>query len=279
MPDSGAPPRFVRDLEPALHQAASIARALQGRVANRPKAGAPSPAKAALTIADTASQEALLIPLLRHFRSARLDAEEDTPSVGRFTGEDPETHVVVDPIDGTLHFYLGGAGPYAVMAGLAIAGRYEAGVVALPREELFLHAVRGSGARRARGEGAYAPVRARAEGRVMLVSQGLPPAVRRRLEADGWTLRPGAGGAIAVAPLVPGVAAGLRVAKRGGSISRQGRIGVLIAREAGACVLGARGEPFPEAIDAPAPVLVVAAERDDARALVDALRASDYMPE
>ena len=80
------PEAFVRALAPALRQSASIARALEGRVANRPKRGEATPVKAALTIADTASQEALLVPLFEHFPSVRLAAEEDTPSTARFAG-------------------------------------------------------------------------------------------------------------------------------------------------------------------------------------------------
>ena len=49
-------------MAPAIRQAASIARALEGRVANRTKNGEAA-IKAALTLADTVSQEALLVPL------------------------------------------------------------------------------------------------------------------------------------------------------------------------------------------------------------------------
>ena len=140
------PEAFVRALAPALRQSASIARALEGRVANRPKAGETTAVKAALTIADTASQEALLVPLLEHFPTVRLAAEEDTPSTIHFASAGPEL-VVIDPIDGTLRFYLEGAGPYAVMIGLAREREYTAALVALPREELYLDAVRGQGAR------------------------------------------------------------------------------------------------------------------------------------
>ena len=101
------PEAFVRALAPALRQSASIARALEGRVANRPKPGEATAVKAALTIADTASQEALLVPLLEHFPTVRLAAEEDTPSTIQFASEGPEL-VVIDPIDGTLRFYLEG---------------------------------------------------------------------------------------------------------------------------------------------------------------------------
>ena len=130
------PEAFVRALAPALRQSASIARALEGRVANRPKAGETTPVKAALTIADTASQEALLVPLLEHFPSVQLAAEEDTPSTIHFASASPEL-VVIDPIDGTLRFYLEGAGPYAVMIGLAHEREYTAALVALPREGLY----------------------------------------------------------------------------------------------------------------------------------------------
>ncbi len=264
---------FVRTLEPALRQAAAIARALEGRVANRPKQGERSPAKAALTLADTASQEALLVPLLQDFAAACLEAEERTPSVDAFTGEATEQQIVVDPIDGTLSFYLRGAGPYAVMAGLALRGRYEAALVALPRERLFLEAVRGAGARVARGGGSFEPASLPGSGREVLVSDNLPEAVADRLRGEGYGVRPAAGGAIAVAPLLPGVCAGLRLAGAAGAISRRGRIGVLIASEAGALVRGAAGAPFPEAIDAPAPALLTAARPEDLDALQRALDA------
>jgi fructose-1,6-bisphosphatase/inositol monophosphatase family enzyme len=266
LPELSRAERFVRTLEPALRQAAAIARALEGRVANRPKAGVATAAKAALTIADTASQEALLVPLLARFASARLAAEEDTPSVGRFRGDDEHALIVVDPIDGTLSFYLRGRGPYAVMAGLALDGRYEAGLLALPREDLFFQAVRGGGARMARSGGPFEPARPAPAGRGVLASDGVPAPVCERLRAAGYEVGFGAGGAVAVAPLVPGFRAGLRLA-RTGPISRQGRIGALIAREAGARVCTPSGEPFPESIDEPAAGLLVAATPEDVEAL------------
>ena len=75
---------FVAAMAPALRQAASIARALEGRVQNRPKWGEESAVKAALTLADSAAQEAILVPLLERFPGVALRAEEDTPSVRSF---------------------------------------------------------------------------------------------------------------------------------------------------------------------------------------------------
>jgi fructose-1,6-bisphosphatase/inositol monophosphatase family enzyme len=270
MPSARAPEVFVRTLGPALEQAAAIAAALEGRVANEPKTGEATPVKAALTLADTAAQEALLVPLLARFRAARLEAEEDTPSVALFTGADPQQRIVIDPIDGTFHFFLGHRGPYAVLAGLAVDGRFEASLVALPREGLRFEAVRGGGARQV-WRGGSAPAVPSRRGTRVLVSDGVPAPVAERLRAAGFEVGQACGGAVAVAPLVPGVCAGLRVAKNQ-SISVRGRIGLLVAREAGAVVETGTGEPFPEALDAPAPALVVASDPEAAAAVRAALR-------
>jgi fructose-1,6-bisphosphatase/inositol monophosphatase family enzyme len=256
------PESFVTVMAPAVRQAASIARALEGRVQNRPKWGEESAAKAALTLADSAAQEAILVPLLEHFPGVSLRAEEDTPSVPGFPRDSDEC-VVVDPIDGTLRFYLQAEGPYAVMVGLAPQRRYTAALVALPREGLVFTAVRGGTAHLARAGGAPRPVRAEAQGQRVLVSDRLPEPVADRLREAGYELAPACGGAIAVAPLIPGVRAGLRVAPRGKPISWQGRIGALIAASGGARVENERGEPFPDAIDAPARALLVSADDAD----------------
>jgi len=99
------PQRFVETLLPALREAAALARSLEGRVENRPKAGESTPAKAALTRADFAAQEAILQPLLQHFPGVALEAEEDTQSARLFPAQG-DVRVVVDPIDGTLRSYL-----------------------------------------------------------------------------------------------------------------------------------------------------------------------------
>jgi hypothetical protein len=271
------PEQFLAVMAPAVRQAASIARALEGRVQNRPKWGEERAAKAALTLADSAAQEAILVPLLEHFPSVSLRAEEDTPSVGSFPREADEC-VIVDPIDGTLHFYLEAAGPYAVMVGLSRGRRYEAALVALPREGFFFEAVRGGAPRMARAGGPPRAARAEAAGSRVLVSDALPPRVAERLRAAGYEPAPACGGAIAVAPLIPGVRAGLRVAPGGRSISWQGRIGALIAAAGGARVENERGEPFPDAVDAPARALLLSADDADREALRDAARVLEDEP-
>ena len=266
------PHDFVRVLAPAMAQAAAIASALEGRVPNVPKPGADSDVKAALTIADTAAQEALLVPLLAGFRDACLEAEEDTRSIALFRGVRPEARIVIDPIDGTLNFYLGARGPYGVMAGFAIDARYEAALVALPREGWLFHAVRGEGARRSLAGGAVETATPSRDGRRLYLSDGVSEAVAERLTARGFEVQRACGGAVAVAPLVPGVRGGLRVARQG-AISTRGRIGLLIAAEAGAIVETAAGVPFPLSIDEPAATLVVASDPEVATTLRTALAA------
>ena len=270
-PEHGRGHAFVTALRPAVRQAAAIARALEGRVVNRPKANEASAVKAALTIADTASQEALLVRLAERFPTVALDAEEDTPTVARFPAAGGGL-VVIDPIDGTLRSYLGGEGPYAILIGLAVGGRFEAALVALPREGLFFDAVRGGGARVAREGVAPRAARPAPGSRRVLVSHGMPAAVIDALRDAGYEAAGASGGAVAVAPLLPGVCAGLRVATAAAGVSRRGRVGLLVAREAGLLVRGADDAPFPEEIDVPAPVLRVAANEADLAALGAAIR-------
>ncbi|MBW2444301.1 MAG: hypothetical protein JRG83_00100 [Deltaproteobacteria bacterium] len=267
---TAGPEDFVDDLWPAIRQAASIARSLEGRVPNRPKRGEDTDVKAALTAADTACQEALLAALLNRFADVRLEAEEDTESVERFSGK-RDALVVIDPIDGTLRSYLGAEGPYAVMAGLALEGRFQGVTVALPREEIFVHAFEAGGAFIAQGDGEGAPVRARADGDTVMVSYDLPDAVAERIEARGWRTAEGCGGAIAVAPLLPGFVGGLRVPNPR-PLSLRGRIGLLASQEAGATVAQVGG-PAPTALAEPLRHVAVAAEDEILADLLYALEA------
>jgi fructose-1,6-bisphosphatase/inositol monophosphatase family enzyme len=262
---------FLRTLRPAMLQASAIAAALEGRVPNVPKPDEHTAVKAALTIADTAAQEALLVPLAKRFGQALLEAEEDTRSVALFDGSDADRRIVIDPIDGTFHFYLGALGPYAVMAGLAEDGAYTAALLSLPREGWLFEAVRGEGARRRRmPAGGASPAGVTRAGNGVLLSDGVPDRVAERLREGGWDVGRGCGGAVAIAPLLPGIRGGLRLAKSA-SISTRGRIGLLIAAEAGAIVSTGAGDPFPAAIDTPAASLLVASDAEVARSIRDAL--------
>ena len=148
--------------------------------------------------------------------------------------------------------------------------------MALPREGFFFKAVRGGPARMTKPGGAPREVKAAPRGARVLVSHGLPEPVAGALRKAGLEPIPACGGAISVAPLIPGVCAGLRLAPDAAGISVRGRIGALISAMGGAYVENERGEPFPDAIDAPANALLVsasAADRDRLREAVAALGA------
>ncbi len=264
------PEAFLEAVGPAVRQAAAIARALEGRVENTPKADEATAVKAALTLADTAVQEAILEALLEHCPEVSLRAEEDTPLVAQFPSEAP-AEVVIDPIDGTLHSYIEARGPYACIVGLAAAGRYEAALVALPREGLFFDAARAGIARRTRPRGPSRPWRAEATGNRIVVSHELPEPALAALREHGYEVWFGSGGAIAVAPLIPGFRAGLRHSPGTANISIRGRVGVLISRVAGGQAWAEDGRPFPDDQDEPARALAVCAEDEDRDVLLDAL--------
>ena len=269
------PRAFVATLAPAVRQAAAIARALEGRVENRPKADEDTDVKAALTIADTAVQEAILASLSEHFPQVSVRAEEDTPAVAQFPVEERDRpRVVIDPIDGTLRSYLEQRGPYGVLVGLWRGGGYEAALVALPREGLYFEAALGGPALRARPGGPSRPAQAEARGRTVLVSHGAPEAVVEAVRARGFEVARGCGGAVAVAPLIPGVRAGLRVASPGGQISIRGRIGLVIARAGGAEACDRAGRDFPRDPEAFADALVVSADPADRDTLLEILDAA-----
>lgn len=266
------PAEFVRVMHPVVHRASGIVRALEGRVRNTPKLDESTDVKQALTEADVASQDAIVEAMLVHFPGVALEAEEDTESARRFPKTGP-VRVVCDPIDGTLNAFLRGKGPYSILVGLEREGRYEAALVALPREGLLLHAVRGQGAWLTRAGGAARPLRPPEPGRRVLLSHSVPAGVRAEIESRGWETVIASGGAIAVAPTLRGARGGLRISASPGGVSIRGRIGLLVAREAGMCAVGKDGAPFPDDLTTVASCLVVAANEEDAGILARAVAA------
>ena len=120
---------------------------------------------------------------------------------------------MIDPIDGTLRFYLEGRGPYAVMIGLARDARVRgrAGRAAA-RRALPRRRARPGRAHRAAAAAPPRAARAAATGKRVYVSHDLPEAAHESLLRRGFEVATACGGAIAVAPLVPGACAGLRIA-------------------------------------------------------------------
>lgn len=264
---------FAEKLLPAVQRAAAFARGLEGKVRNSPKLAETSAVKQALTPADVGTQEIILEALLEHFPEVCLAAEEDTETVAAFP-KDADARVVIDPIDGTLRSYLEASGPYAVIVGLAIRGLYHSALVSLPREGLCFDGVRGRGAYAGSTAGARKPVRAVADGNRIYVSHGMPEAAAEVLRSHDYEVISACGGAVAVAPLVQGVCAGVRWADTALGISIRGRVGVLIAREAGALVRAANGIEFPEDMKTPSSTLLVASDPKQLEHLDEALAAA-----
>ncbi len=268
------PRGFVRSLRGAIARAATRAREIEGSATNAPKGHEETPEKQALTQADLECQEILLTALLESQPGVRIEAEEDTPTCRLFDGSRSESVVVIDPIDGTLHSFLQGEGPYAILLGLVVEGVYRAGLVALPREGLFFSGATGGGATWNRARGDERPARLQARGNRVLVSHGMPDSVCVELRARGFEVVFGCGGAVSVAPLIPGIRAGARYAAGDGGVSPRGRIGVVISREAGAIVIGADGQPFPHDMDTPAKTLLIAGNPEDSASLRAAFAAA-----
>lgn len=266
---------FSALMMPALIEASRLARSLEGRVHNNPKLEEATAVKQALTEADEATQEVILQALLEHFPNVSLAAEEDTVSVARFP-ETSNAQVIIDPIDGTLHSYLEASGPYAVIVGLVVGGRYDAGLIGLPREGLCFEATRGRGARIHRPGRTPQAARVSVEGNRVLVAHNTPVGVTSWLAARGYEAIPACGGAVSVAPLIPGVRAGLRWAPGEKGISIRGRVGALVALEAGAKVCGIDSEFFPDDPDTPASALLVGSDDDDIALLRGAFEAGDF---
>ena len=146
------PRHFVDTMLPVVRQCAQASLIFYGKTADIGKAADTSlnsteaqAASGALTALDNAVQDIVLSVALQHFPQARCIAEENTPLKRRFADRSAAHALILDPIDGTLHFQKGDA-PYHISLGLAHNGRMEAALVARPSEDKIFTAVRGQGA-------------------------------------------------------------------------------------------------------------------------------------
>lgn len=146
------PLRFLDAVVPVVRQCAAASRLFHGAVADIGKTadstliGAHAQrASGVLTILDSAFQDLILGAVAARFPKVRCIAEERTPARRAFAGNDGDEVVILDPIDGTLHFQRGDA-PYHICIGLARRGRMVAAAVARPTEDKLFTAVRGGGA-------------------------------------------------------------------------------------------------------------------------------------
>lgn len=151
------PQRFVETMLPVVRQCAEASLIFYGRVVNLGKRAdtsligrAAQTASAAFTAIDGAIQDIILGVALQDFAGARCVAEENTPLKRRFNGGLSDYALILDPIDGTLHFQKGD-GPYHISLGLAFRGVMVAAIVARPTENKLFTATRGEGAYLHRG--------------------------------------------------------------------------------------------------------------------------------
>jgi len=152
MTDHIAPRHFIDSLLPVVHQCARASLIFYGQVTDIGKAADTSltgnkaqDASTAFTALDSGLQDIILSVVLQHFPDVRCIAEEATPLKRRFAGNRSAYAVILDPIDGTLHFKQGDAS-YHISLGLARDGVMEAAIVARPDQDKIFTAVRGEGA-------------------------------------------------------------------------------------------------------------------------------------
>jgi myo-inositol-1(or 4)-monophosphatase len=152
------PQAFLDTILPVVRQCAAASRVFYGEVADVGKKADRSlsgefaqQASSVLTVLDAAFQELILGAVHARFPDIRCIAEESTPLRRAFAGNTSDYVVILDPIDGTLHFQAGD-GPYHVCVGLACKGRMIASAIARPDEDKLFTAIRGQGAWLQRGK-------------------------------------------------------------------------------------------------------------------------------
>jgi 3'(2'), 5'-bisphosphate nucleotidase len=116
--------------------AGAAAMAFYGTAVAEDKGGSP------VTAADRAAHDVICAGLADAFPADAVLSEEGADDPRR---RDARRVWIVDPLDGTREF-LAGNGEFAVMIGLAVEGRAEAGVVYLPALGTLYEAATGGGA-------------------------------------------------------------------------------------------------------------------------------------
>lgn len=243
------PESFLSHMRLAAEQVGVLALQFRGKVANVGKKieGDDDPghraAAEALSDVDLVSQEIILLSLAAHFPFVRLDAEEETPLVERFAGNDSRYTVVIDPIDGTLN-YLSLRGEFAVLIGLLEDDRFIASLCHFPlRKETFV-AVRDRGAFRydlSTRSGSRERVIALTDSRLVYVDSATSPEIIARLQSAGYETARSGCSAVDATVAATGLAAAA-ITMRAPSIRRC--VGTLISREAGGVLTLATGEPY-----------------------------------
>lgn len=128
-----------------------ILNALRGRLDNKPKESdlpteMADSMSTAHTIGDDLVQEVALQILRSHSSDFRINAEEETPRINLFTGNQSSYCYHLDPLDGTFS-YLNDKDGYAVGAAFSKGLRFEATAIYFPARDRVYLAQRGKGIR------------------------------------------------------------------------------------------------------------------------------------
>jgi fructose-1,6-bisphosphatase/inositol monophosphatase family enzyme len=159
MPRNTSPKQFLDTVVPVIRQCAQASLIFHGDVVDIGKTADMSltgqnaqTASAALTVLDGAFQDLILGAVASRFPKLRCIAEEKTAMRQAFAGNTGEEVVILDPIDGTLHFQKGDA-PYHISIGLCRKGQMVAAAIARPTQDKLFTAIRGQGAWVQKGKG------------------------------------------------------------------------------------------------------------------------------
>ncbi len=154
-----SPKLFLDAVVPVVRQCSEASLIFHGNVVDIGKSADRSltgqsaqTASATLTVLDGAFQDLILGAVAARFPQLRCIAEEDTAMRKVFSGNEGDDVVILDPIDGTLHFQKGDA-PYHISIGLCRRGRMIAAAVARPTQDKLFTAIRGKGAFVQKGNG------------------------------------------------------------------------------------------------------------------------------
>lgn len=273
------PHAFIEALLPTVRRCAEASLIFFGQVANMGKAEDASlgesraqAASGVVTALDNAVQDIVLGVVAARYPQIELVAEENTQMKRRFAGNKSEYCLIIDPIDGTLHFQQGDA-PYHICIGLAKNGRMLATLVARPSEDKIFTAVR--------GEGAYLQVGKRRPRRLRLPkktrnrqafvsskAQAYVEAIAQRLEPRDYPI----GAALVLTLMAEGELAAY--------VTRQVDVydvgpPSLVAEEAGARCFGRRGQELVYRGRRKLPYYLAAPDEDSAAFVLQAVRDSE----
>ena len=252
---------FVEKVVLAVTTAGLVAVELQERVTNLKKIGV-STKKRALTQADLACQEIILKCVLDCHPEVILHAEEETNLAKRFTSQDSEWMVIVDPIDGTLRYFDGDAS-FGIQVALIHKDIYVAAIVGLPKRNIVLSAMKGMGTFLHSGSTVRIDRIPECQ-KVVFCHDKVLSSERKTIHSLRFDTSTRCGAEITTAPVIGSAVAGIRPEY----VSLFGRIGALITIEAGGFCCDKKGQQIKQITSTSMSSLIVADCEETAELIV-----------